>query len=400
MTVGGTTTGRMRDTARWIGRTLAGLPVLGPWADALVEQVRGRLFRVGDEELRVVADRLDAAGVSWCLAGGWGVDALLGEQTRPHADLDVCVDWEDDGEARAVAALAPLGYEVTAHRSPSGAIFPVRSVLRRPDGRTVDLLLVTAATGAGVPDHATAASLPTTERTIGTIGGRTYPCIGVGRQIAAHEGYRLYREQRRDLEALVRRYDVEAPPMRSRLDPRRPLDRVRHIAGRRLRRVWATALVVVVAEAEPVLAAAGLTDMDGMPAHVTIVTPFLPAPDIGAAHRAALRTLAAQHAAFPVEFTVIGRFPDSVHLRPDATPAFLTLEHAVRRRWPYLPEPAHGPMVPHLTVAYAVGTEADEVAAVVGPLLPVRTTVDRLTLLAFDRRTGWRVDEEFALGSG
>jgi lincosamide nucleotidyltransferase A/C/D/E len=28
-------------------------------------------------------------GVDVCLSGGWGVDALLGEQTREHADLDL-----------------------------------------------------------------------------------------------------------------------------------------------------------------------------------------------------------------------------------------------------------------------------------------------------------------------
>jgi len=33
----------------------------------------------------------DRAGVACWLVGGWGVDALLGEQTRPHSDLDIVV---------------------------------------------------------------------------------------------------------------------------------------------------------------------------------------------------------------------------------------------------------------------------------------------------------------------
>jgi 2'-5' RNA ligase len=400
MTVGGTTREQMQSAARRLGRAVGGLPGVGPGADALLEQLRGRLFRVGDDDLRAVADRLDASGVSWCLAGGWGIDALLGAQTRPHADIDVCVDWEDDGESRAVAALVPLGYEVTAHRSPSGSVFPVRSVLRRPDGRTLDLLLVTSATGPGAPGPTVAAPLPTADRTSGTIDGRTYPCISVGRQVAAHEGFRLYREQRRDLEALVSRFGVACPPISARLDPWRPVHRVRHMTGRRLRRAWATALVVVVAEADPVLAATGLTDMDGMPAHVTIVHPFLPAPDVDASRRSVLREIAAAHPTFPVEFTDVGRFPDSVHLLPDDAPALVALGHAIRRRWPGLPEPTNGAMVPHLTVAYADGADADAAETLARSSLPVRTTVDRLTLLAFDRRTGWRVEEEFPLGPG
>lgn len=31
-------------------------------------------------------------GIEPCLDGGWGVDALLGRQTRLHADLDIAVE--------------------------------------------------------------------------------------------------------------------------------------------------------------------------------------------------------------------------------------------------------------------------------------------------------------------
>jgi hypothetical protein len=36
-----------------------------------------------------VLERLDRAGVPVWLDGGWGVDALVGRQTRPHRDLDL-----------------------------------------------------------------------------------------------------------------------------------------------------------------------------------------------------------------------------------------------------------------------------------------------------------------------
>ena len=42
-----------------------------------------------------VLDRLDAVGVEWCVDGGWGVDALVGRQTRPHKDLDLRVSASD-----------------------------------------------------------------------------------------------------------------------------------------------------------------------------------------------------------------------------------------------------------------------------------------------------------------
>jgi lincosamide nucleotidyltransferase A/C/D/E len=34
---------------------------------------------------------LEVSGVEIWIDGGWGVDALLGEQTRPHRDLDIAI---------------------------------------------------------------------------------------------------------------------------------------------------------------------------------------------------------------------------------------------------------------------------------------------------------------------
>jgi len=39
-----------------------------------------------------VLDLADEAGVAPVDRGGWGVDALLGTQTRDHGDLDVAID--------------------------------------------------------------------------------------------------------------------------------------------------------------------------------------------------------------------------------------------------------------------------------------------------------------------
>jgi len=41
--------------------------------------------------------------------GGWGVDALLGEQTRPHKDLDIAIQEKDVPMLRQ--ALQMRGYE-------------------------------------------------------------------------------------------------------------------------------------------------------------------------------------------------------------------------------------------------------------------------------------------------
>jgi lincosamide nucleotidyltransferase A/C/D/E len=42
-----------------------------------------------------VVGALGPHGLNVWIDGGWGVDALVGEQTRDHADLDVAADRRD-----------------------------------------------------------------------------------------------------------------------------------------------------------------------------------------------------------------------------------------------------------------------------------------------------------------
>jgi len=52
--------------------------------------------------------QLNDAGIAIWLDGGWGVDALLGRQTRKYADLDIIVQEIDVDRARKL--LEQTGY--------------------------------------------------------------------------------------------------------------------------------------------------------------------------------------------------------------------------------------------------------------------------------------------------
>src|SRR4051795_11221997 len=73
------------------------------------------------EHAAAVLARLEASGVDVWLAGGWGIDALLGRQTREHRDLDLLHRLEE--EPAVLAALSRLGYRETLD------LRPVRFVL-------------------------------------------------------------------------------------------------------------------------------------------------------------------------------------------------------------------------------------------------------------------------------
>ena len=46
-------------------------------------------------------DLFDSLGINVWIAGGWGVDALLGNQTRVHQDLDIVLPEADAAALRA-----------------------------------------------------------------------------------------------------------------------------------------------------------------------------------------------------------------------------------------------------------------------------------------------------------
>jgi lincosamide nucleotidyltransferase A/C/D/E len=78
-----------------------------------------------------VLDRLEAGAIEAWLEGGWGVDALLGEQTRPHDDLDIIVRVDDVPRMREV--LEPDGFQLVEGVPDSNF------VLRDVSGRSVDV---------------------------------------------------------------------------------------------------------------------------------------------------------------------------------------------------------------------------------------------------------------------
>ena len=61
---------------------------------------------------------LRSIGVQATLDGGWGVDALLGRETRAHEDLDLVVALAD--APRIERALAPLGFALREDHRPVG----------------------------------------------------------------------------------------------------------------------------------------------------------------------------------------------------------------------------------------------------------------------------------------
>ena len=145
-------------------------------------------------EVLEVLDALVSAGVRSWVAGGWGVDALTGRQTREHRDLDLAVDAEDFD--RCMRALAALGYHVETDA------LPLRVEVAAPGRRWVDVHPVAFDDeGHGLQGEREGVHFeyPPEALTHGRIGDRTVPCLSVAQQQRFHSGYGHRSQDEHDL---------------------------------------------------------------------------------------------------------------------------------------------------------------------------------------------------------
>jgi lincosamide nucleotidyltransferase A/C/D/E len=125
---------------------------------------------------------LEKADVRSVLVGGWGIDALVGRQLRPHRDLDLLV--EERHLDRAFEVLTEIGYEewFRDHPAPIGGLPVAASTTCRDRAlRVVEL-------------HAV--DLSRADPTSGRIGDRPVACISAEEQLRAQGGRAWTLDQR------------------------------------------------------------------------------------------------------------------------------------------------------------------------------------------------------------
>ena len=157
--------------------------------------------------LLLVVDRLEEAGIDDWIDGGWGVDALLGRQTREHDDLDVVAELRHAD--RILELLSGLGYEPVAGGAPKSFVLVDRL------GRQVDVHPVRFDDeGGGVfqtDDDRTWTYPANGFSGRGTVDGRPVRCLSPEVQVLVHAGYELTDKDYRELYLLRERFGVDLP---------------------------------------------------------------------------------------------------------------------------------------------------------------------------------------------
>lgn len=159
-------------------------------------------------DVLAITEALETADISCWLDGGWGVDALLGEQTRPHDDLDLVIELRLSDTA--IELLSRMGFTLIEDERPT------RFVLRDSEDRRVDFHAVTFdEDGGGVQmlqDGRTYRYPPEGFVGLGVVADRQVRCLTAEVQIECHLGYEPDGDDYHDMRLLRERLGVSVPP--------------------------------------------------------------------------------------------------------------------------------------------------------------------------------------------
>lgn len=146
---------------------------------------------------------LEQNGFEVYVDGGWAVDAVLGEQTRPHEDLDIALPHAQVPRLRAL--LSSRGF-CEQHRDD---IWECNFVLADEAGRQLDVHSYTL-DGQGL----NIGGVPYSEEHLtgrGVIGGYPVRCIPPEWLVKFHTGYELDDNDWHDVRLLCERFQIAVP---------------------------------------------------------------------------------------------------------------------------------------------------------------------------------------------
>jgi len=141
---------------------------------------------------------------------------------------------------------------------------------------------------------------------------------------------------------------------------------------------------------------------DGVPAHVTMLHPFIAPERLELDVRRVLASVAAAHDAFEYSQAGPARWPGTIYVRVEPDAPFVRLQAALARAFPAFPiygEDTDFEFVPHVTIAEGVAAEdpwtlADPAWAAV----PRRHRASAVEVIARGASAGWRTVWRIGLG--
>jgi lincosamide nucleotidyltransferase A/C/D/E len=141
--------------------------------------------------------------IEFCVDGGWGVDALLGKQTRPHADLDIAIQHKDSLQVRTL--LEARGYSDVERANSSDFNF----VLGDDRGHQIDIHTYTFDADG---NHIYGIPYPLESLNgTGLLSGYSVKCISPEWAVKFHTAYQFDEDDYRDVKAICQHFKIKLP---------------------------------------------------------------------------------------------------------------------------------------------------------------------------------------------
>jgi lincosamide nucleotidyltransferase A/C/D/E len=147
---------------------------------------------------------IEDSGIGIWIDGGWGVDALIGRQTRPHNDIDIFIEKKD--RPAFIELLTLSGYrKIDMEFSTEN-----HSVWHDSSGHEIDLHLFEffGATSLSYDNETYPASVLNGE---GQIGGIPVRCMTAEAQMLFHQGYEQTEKDVHDVLLLCKTFGFSVP---------------------------------------------------------------------------------------------------------------------------------------------------------------------------------------------
>ena len=157
---------------------------------------------ISEDNVVEILEKTGDAGICVWVAGGWGVDALLGRQTRPHHDFDIFAEKKD--ESAFVDIFRTCGYRESQKHNDDNTAWT------NSDGSLIDFHLFEFVE-AGNMQHDNARFPADIFDGNGFIGGIAVRCMTAEAQISYRHGYELREKDVQDVLLLCEAFDRPIP---------------------------------------------------------------------------------------------------------------------------------------------------------------------------------------------
>lgn len=152
--------------------------------------------------------KLEEQGVETWIDGGWGIDALIGEQTRLHTDLDIVIQEKDTPKAKEL--LRSQGYEILKRDDSTYNYFHMAD----DQGHEIDVTAIHFdQKGDGIFGDSKNNEMNPRDsfKGEGKIGDHKVKCVSMEYAISFRMDHEIAEHDAEDIRSLCKKFDLEIP---------------------------------------------------------------------------------------------------------------------------------------------------------------------------------------------